>query len=344
MAVFYAYTFAIFGTQSEDGDGNAIDYRFAPSGTWRYTGSDTYFVVEENDGATLFNGDSTNEEVSPNERIGGTWQQTTDIGGTDTQLIWDYTFEVSDGTTTWRIGVIDVDLDNDNQIEAGAENGYFLVFPDGMPPADTDLTVGGIVENDDFTPHLDLGASVVCFAAGTQIETKHGPRAVETLGAGDLVMTRDAGLQPLRWAGATQVPAVGDLAPIVISAGVLGNDTELVVSPQHAVLLTDWRAELLYGEPEVLVRAIDLLGHDGVYRRPGGIVTYCHILFDAHHVVQAAGIWSESLYPGDMALQTINPVARSEIETLFPDLTLYGPKAARCLRSFEAACLYSETV
>jgi hypothetical protein len=339
LAVFYAYTFAIFGSQSQDGNGDPIGYRFAPTGTWSYTGSDTYFVVEENDGASFFNGDPTNEQVSPNERIGGAWEQTTDINGTQTQLIWDYTFEVSDGTNTWRIGVIDVDLDNDNQLEAGAENGYFLVFPDGMPPPDTDLTVGGIVENSNATPHLGLGATVVCFASGTLIETENGPRPVEDLEAGDMVLTKAGEYQPLKWAGATEVPAVGDLAPIVISAGTLGNSKDLIVSPQHAVLLDDWRAEMFFGAPEVLVRAVDLLNHDGVYRKPGGLITYCHILFDRHQLVQAAGVWSESLYPGDMTLKTVHPVARDQIKTLFPNPTLYGPKAARCLRSFEAACL-----
>lgn len=341
MAVFYGYTSAILGSQSSTSGGAAIDYRFAPSGTWRYTGPDTYFVVEENDGATQFNGDPTNETVSAQEQIGGVWQQTTNIGGTQTQLIWDYTFEVTDGTTTWRVAVIDVDLNNNDTIEAGAENGYYLVFPDGMPPADTDLTVGAIVENDNSTPHLGLGATVVCFAADTLIETAEGPRPVQALRVGDRVLTRDAGLQPLRWAGTTTVPAMGDLAPIVVSAGVFGNEADLIVSPQHALLVEDWRAELLYGAPDVLVRAVDLLAHDGVYRRPAGTITYCHILFDAHQLVRASGLWSESLYPGDMTLQTVNPAARAEIERLFPDLAAYGPKAARCLRHFEAACLTS---
>ena len=341
MAVFYAYNFAILGTQSSTSGGAAIDYRFAPSGVWRYSGTNTVFVVEENDGATQFNGDPTNEQVSAQEQIGGIWEQTTDIGGTQTQLIWDYTFEVTDGTDSWRVAVIDVDLNNDNTIQAGAENGYFLVFPDGMPPADTDLTVVGIVENDASTPHLGLGANVVCFAAGTLVDTPSGPRPVESLRPGDMVVTRDAGAQPLRWSGATSVPALGDLAPIVISPGALGNACELVVSPQHALLLDDWRAELLYGASDVLVRAVDLLGHDGIYRRPGGIVTYCHILLDAHHLVRTAGLWSESLYPGDMTLQTVNPMARAEIEALFPDLSRYGPKAAPCLKHFEAACLVS---
>ena len=342
MPVFYGYTFALRGIQTTV-NGSPNDYAFAPSGTWSYSGNTTYFVVEENDGATLFNGDSiVNEEVDPDERFGGTWEQTAFVDGVERQIIWDYTFEVTDGTNTWRIGVIDVDLNNDNDLadgtDAGAddEDGYFLVFPDGMPPPNTDLTIGGIVENDASTPHLGLGASVVCFAAGTEIETPDGPRAVETLEPGDLVLTGSDGAQPVRWVGTTTVAAQGDLAPIVITRGTLGNDHDLVVSPQHAILLSDWRAELLYGQDEVLVRAKDLLNMDGVYRKTGALITYCHILMDHHHVVQAHGIWSETLYPGSVAMDAVNPVAQAEIDALFPDLSSYGPTAAPCLRSYEA--------
>lgn len=180
---------------------------------------------------------------------------------------------------------------------------------------------------------------MVCFASGTMIETPEGPRAVEDLSADDLVITGTDGAQSIRWIGATTVLAQSDLAPVVITAGTLGNDADLVVSPQHAILLTDWRAELLYGQEEVLVRAVDLLNMDGVYRRTGGLVTYHHILLDAHHVVQSHGIWSETLYPGDMTRQAVNPVARAEIEALFPNLVTYGPKAAPCLRAYEAKLL-----
>ncbi len=345
MPVFYGYTNALLGTQTTV-NGAANNYAFAPTGTWSYSGNTTYFVVEENDGATVFNGDGdVNEFVDPNERFGGAWEQTAVVEGTERQIIWDYTFTVTDGTTTWRIGVIDVDLNNDNDLNDGAdasasdEDGYFLVFPDGMPPPDTDLTIGGIVENDDSTPHIGLGASVVCFAAGTLIDTPDGPRAVETLAPDDVVLTASAGAQPIRWAGATTVVAQRDLAPIVISKGTLGNERDLVVSPQHCVLLNDWRAELLYGQDEVLVRAVDLLGMDGVYRKPGGLVTYCHILLDNHHVVCAHGIWSETLYPGSVTMATVDPSAQAEIAKLFPDLAAYGPKAAPCLRQFEAQVL-----
>lgn len=340
MPVHYGYTNTIFGTQSTI-NGSPFNYNFGPptGANWRYTGPDTYFVVDENNGATQFNGDPTNEVVSPQERFGGVGQQTTDIGGTPRQVLYDYTFTVSDGATTWRVAVIDVDLNNDNDVDDANEDGYYLVFPDGMPPPDTNLRVGGIVDNSDLIPHASLGGSVVCFASGTLIETADGPRAVETLGVGQLALTRDGGQQPIAWIGSTTVPALGDLAPIVITKGALGNNRDLVVSPQHAILVQDWRAELFFGQEEVLVRAKDLVGHDGIYRRAGGRVTYHHVLFDAHHLLHSEGLWTESLYPGDMTLQSVNDAAGEEIRKLFPDLATYGPKAAPCLRAYEAGLL-----
>ncbi|MEL6452491.1 MAG: Hint domain-containing protein [Pseudomonadota bacterium] len=339
MAVFYAYTFALRGTQTTI-NGGQVNYAFAPNGSWEYSGDTTYFVVEENDGATVFNGDGdTNEFVDTNERFGGAWEQTAFVDGVERQIIWDYTFEVTDGTTTWRIGVIDVDLNNDNDLNDAGEDGYFLVFPDGLPPPNTALSTGGIIENDDSTPHVGLGAQVVCFAAGSLIETPHGPTPVEDLQPGDLVITADSGPQPIRWAGATTVAATRDLAPVVITAGTLGNTRDLVVSPNHALLLSDWRAELLFGQDEILVRACDLAGMDGVYRKPGGRVTYCHILLDRHHLVQAHGLWSETLYPGAVAMGAVGPAAQAEIAQLFPDLHSYGPMAAPCARGYEARLL-----
>ncbi len=340
MPEFFGYTNTIFGTQSTV-NGAAHNYNAGPAsgGTWRYTGTDTYFVVDEiYTGAVNFNGDETDETVREGERIGGTGQQTTEIGGVDRAIIYDYSFTVTDGTTTWEVAVIDVDLNNDTDLNDAGEDGYFLVFPDGMPPPDTDLTIGA-TQDPDFKSHADLNAIVVCFAKGTSIAAASGMTCIETLKVGDLVATRDNGLQPIRWIGETTVPAQGNFAPIVISKGAIHNDHDLIVSPQHGILIDDWRAELVYGQTEVLIRAVDLLNHDGVHRKTGGMVTYYHILLDAHHLVQTEGIWTESLYPGDMALQSVNPEARDEINRLFPDPSTYGATTAPRLRGHEATCL-----
>ena len=48
-------------------------------------------------------------------------------------------------------------------------------------------------------------ATPLCFASGTLIATDRGLVAVEDLETGDMVMTADDGLQPLRWIARTSV-------------------------------------------------------------------------------------------------------------------------------------------
>ncbi|WP_055688140.1 Hint domain-containing protein [Litoreibacter arenae] len=349
MPIFYGYSNAIFGTQSTV-NGSVHNYAFGPpsGGIWSWTGATTSFHVRENNGATQYNGDPVNEQISAQEQFGGVGEQVTLINGTYYQTIWDYTFQVTapDGTV-YRVAVIDVDLNTDDDVEdtvgGVAENGYYLVFPDGVPPAGVNYTIGGIVENDNMTPHNGLGAQVVCFAAGTLIETEHGAVEVQFLQPGDKVLTRDAGLQELTWTGGRRVEACGDLAPIVITKGALGNTRDLIVSPQHRMLLEGWQAQLWFGEDEVLVKAKDLVNDTTIYVREGGKVNYHHILFDAHQVVYAEGAASESFHPGPQAIGALEQGPRDELLKLFPELTHMAapnmPAAHRSLKGFEAACL-----
>jgi hypothetical protein len=180
---------------------------------------------------------------------------------------------------------------------------------------------------------------VTCFAEGTQITTPNGPKRIERLLPGDLVVTRDTGPQPLRWVGRKTVPAAGKLAPVVFDRGAIGNNRRLVVSPQHRILLNDWRSQLFYGENEVLVRAIDMVDGDTIRQVHGGMVTYLHLLFDNHEIIRANGAQCESLYLGDVALGAIAPEAISEVFELFPEMADPGPFARPVLRRFEAACL-----
>lgn len=190
---------------------------------------------------------------------------------------------------------------------------------------------------------VNPGDSGVCFTPGTLIETDRGPRDVASLRAGDLIETRDAGLQPLRWVGSRTVPAAGVLAPIMLPAGVFGLQSDLTVSPQHRVLVTGWQAEMLTGQTEVLVAARHLVDADRIVRRPGGMVTYIHLLFDCHQLVRANGAWSESYHPGQHSLKAASAEVRAELLALFPELALgragYGPSARTTLRAHEARLL-----
>ncbi len=170
---------------------------------------------------------------------------------------------------------------------------------------------------------------IVCFTPGTMIVTDRGEVAVETLCTGDLVLTRDNGLQPLRWIGRRdlsfpELVVNPELQPVRIGRNALGGEgptRDMLVSPQHRLMLKRARAELLFGEAEVLVAARHLLGTEGVSRAiPSEGVTYIHLMFDRHEIVCSDGIWTESFQPAERTLSSLDRAVRDEVLTLFPDL------------------------
>jgi hypothetical protein len=187
-------------------------------------------------------------------------------------------------------------------------------------------------------------ASIPCFVSGTRILTPRGEVTVESLQPGDLVMTRDAGAQRLRWIGGRTVSASGDFAPILIRAGTFGAHRNLLVSPQHRVLIRDYLAELLFGEAAVLVAAKDLVNGHSVVQKAGGFVTYIHLMFDRHQVVFSEGLETESFLPGPQTNSIFDKPVLDEICALFPELDPetgegYSPAARRILRHYEARLL-----
>ena len=168
-----------------------------------------------------------------------------------------------------------------------------------------------------------------CFVRGTMIDVAHDTVPIETLEPGDLVMTRDNGLQPIRWIGSARIGGrrtdmPENLRPIRISAGALGTNVpsrDLLVSPQHRILVCSKIARRMFGADEILVAAKQLLQLDGVEIADDlREVEYFHILFDRHEIVTSSGTQTESLYTGGEALKSIGAQAREEIFILFPEL------------------------
>lgn len=184
---------------------------------------------------------------------------------------------------------------------------------------------------------------IICFGEGTIISTDIGPRPVETLRAGDLVETVDNGFQPVIWVGKRaigplELEAAPHLHPVLVRAGAMGDGLpwrDLVLSPQHRVWLSDWRAELFFGEPEVLMPVKALMNGETILPAPVTSVTYYHILFERHEVVISNGLRSESLHPGNMAISALDEADIVSLGEAFDDL-MFRETARPVLRTYEA--------
>lgn len=223
-----------------------------------------------------------------------------------------------------------------------ASNVVGVMFEGAQPPAGVALYYRQGVSSYADRQSAAIPDGAVCFLAGTRIDTPEGPRPIETLSAGDLVLTLDHGPQPLRWVGRSAVDGTGKLAPVRIAAGVLGNRRDLFVSPNHALFLRSPMAELWFGEAEVLVAAKHLVNGTTIRQVPRPVAHYLHLALDRHDMVFAEGIASESLHAGPMALAALTPEARDELLAIFPDLPFGGgPTGRRSLRAPEARVLLS---
>ena len=149
-------------------------------------------------------------------------------------------------------------------------------------------------------------AACVSFTRGTHITTATGaPVAIEDLVEGDRILTRDDGVQEIRWIGQNTVRAVGPYAPVRIAAGTFSNERDLVISSEHRLFFyerTDGRWDR---RTEQLVRARHLINGTSVKAQQGGFVDYFQLLFDRHQIIYAEGIAAESL--------RINPITRSAL-------------------------------
>lgn len=164
------------------------------------------------------------------------------------------------------------------------------------------------------------------------IATDCGPKAIETLHRGDLVVTRDNGLKRIMWVGkrAFHYNDVADepgLCPILIKANAFGfgyPERDMIVSPEHRFLVEPHMSPLMGGEPEALVSARHMINSTSI--RPASMlgVTYIHLLLNAHEVILANGAWTESFHPDDATIQSVARNQRREILSIFPEIATMG--------------------
>jgi Ca2+-binding RTX toxin-like protein len=192
----------------------------------------------------------------------------------------------------------------------------------------------------------------ICFTPGTLIATPKGEVPVEDLRPGDKVITRDNGLQEISWRGARglttrELAQSPHLRPIRIRKGALGRglpERDMLLSPNHRVLVSSDKTALYFEESEVLVAAKHLTALNGIDIVDVAWTTYIHVMFERHEVILSDGAWTESFQPGDYSLQGIGNAQRLEIQSLFPELAtdkgIASYQAARrSLKRYEAKLL-----
>ncbi len=171
-----------------------------------------------------------------------------------------------------------------------------------------------------------MSAVTPCFTPGTLIATNRGWQPVERLRRGDRLVTRDNGLRRIVWAGRRDVrhadlAETPELAPVLVQRNAFGDgfpSRDMLVSPEHRFLATSPKGE----ETLVAVRHLTQRPGVGVARTLG--VSYIHVLLEAHEVILANGVWTESFHPEDATLKGLAEGTRAEILALFPEIETLG--------------------
>lgn len=209
--------------------------------------------------------------------------------------------------------VVMVEVDNAGHIEQ-----IYLLPLAALSPRTPYALVG--IEPDEARTKF---AHMACarFTRGTHITMASGvQKPIEDLRVGDRVLTRNDGVQEVRWIGQSTVRATGDFAPIRIRTGTLNNDRDLIVSPDHRLFIYQRKDRLGAGRSELLVKARHLVNGDSVTVQDGGFVDYFELLFDTHQIIYAEGIAAES-----MLIDTrTKPVVPKEVSALMTNHTEAG--------------------
>ncbi len=228
----------------------------------------------------------------------------------------------------------------------------YIVVTSGNVAVNDVLTGNSLAQGTAPAVEYDSLPSFVCFTSGSYILTPSGQRLIEEIKAGDHVITADGTSRVVRWVGRRRLSAA-DLqqtpkhCPIRISAGSLGPQTpsrDLLLSPQHRVVVSSPAMELHHSHPMMLATAKSLVNGKSITQMPPeGGVEYIHILFDQHELVNVEGLWSESFFPGTCTLDAMSMAVKQELFELFPELhagaASYGDTVLPVLKPFEVQML-----
>ena len=168
-------------------------------------------------------------------------------------------------------------------------------------------------------------------ARGTHVMTARGEVPIERICEGDRVITRDHGMQIVRWVGSETIRVTEENAPILFRQGAIKNARDLIVSADHRVVVKGAETMLRYGVKEVLIPAHKMVNGQTILRAVGGEVEFFQIITDQHEVIYTEAAASESFMPDEQGLSALGAINTAGIFTAFPTLksasNSYGPAA-----------------
>ncbi len=161
--------------------------------------------------------------------------------------------------------------------------------------------------------------------------TIKGEVPIENLRAGDILVTRDRGMQPLLWVGKVTPPA--SRKAVYFSENSINNSRDMMLCPNQLVALKGSKALLHYGQREVLIAAHTFVNGDTIRFADTGQKTFYQLLLKNHQVIYAEAAAVESYLPSVQNLAMLDPVQQQQVFKVLPalqdDPASYGP-IARC--------------
>jgi uncharacterized cupin superfamily protein len=163
-----------------------------------------------------------------------------------------------------------------------------------------------------------------CYAEGSLILTPDGERPVETLAAGDRLVTRAGRHARVAWVGHRRVRRA---SPVRIAANAFGPGQplrDLILSPDHAVFVDGDGED---AAPGVLIPIRHLVNGTTIQPEKTEEITYWHVELERHDILLAEGLPCESY------LDTGNRAAFANggaIAHLHPDFSEHMWEAKAC--------------
>lgn len=168
---------------------------------------------------------------------------------------------------------------------------------------------------------------ILGLAGPSNVRTPCGLRRIENVRPGDLIVTRDNGLQPVRmvWTrGVSAADAAADpsLAPVRLKRRAIGPmmpQQDLCLAGQHRILVPGYRLAEIPDDRSCLIAARDIAeaSDEAFVDKSCAEVTFYNLVFEEHQVFAANGLPVESYLPSQASLRELDDDVSKDIAALF---------------------------